>query len=424
MIDVDAILADVDTVDGKSLFFYFFESRDNPSKDPVLLWLTGGPGCSSAVGLFMELGPCLIPENGGKTRAGPPINGTVWNPFSWNSHASIFFLDQPVDVGYSYSRYGLHTYDADRGAKDVYAFLRIFFAAFNKFQKNDFVITGESYAGRYIPRYASEVVDRNQQLVFAAERNDKAVDKSQLINLKKVAIGNGLTDVAVQLPMYYDFMCTRMGGVDPVLSIETCKRLVTWKERCSRWLHKECRETFDPDQCSAASDVCESQMSDAYMSTGRNPYNVQDHCRAGLVPNLCYNVMADIRTYLDRDDVRRLVGAEPVSKIGEFASCNNDVGRGFSKTHDSLVNNADYVAGLLERHVDVMIYVGVLDWICGHLGNKAWVQQFAWTEREAFHENKLRVSSKMKGGCLGPLTQISLNFSPFPSSSSHTEMGR
>lgn len=100
------ILIDVDTIDGKSLFFYFFESRDNPSKDPVLLWLTGGPGCSSSLGLFMELGPCSIPSRGGKLSEGPPINGTVWNPYSWNNGASIFFLDQPVDVGYSYSRYG------------------------------------------------------------------------------------------------------------------------------------------------------------------------------------------------------------------------------------------------------------------------------------------------------------------------------
>lgn len=99
-------ISDVDTIDGKSLFFYFFESRSKPSSDPVLLWLTGGPGCSSSLGLFMELGPCFIPENGGKIASGPPINGTVWNPYSWNSQASIFFLDQPVEVGFSYSRYG------------------------------------------------------------------------------------------------------------------------------------------------------------------------------------------------------------------------------------------------------------------------------------------------------------------------------
>ena len=97
---------DVDLIDGKSLFFYFFESRRDPSKDPVLLWLTGGPGCSSALGLFMELGPCLVPERNGTRAEGPPINATVWNPYSWNSVASTIFLDQPVDVGYSYSRYG------------------------------------------------------------------------------------------------------------------------------------------------------------------------------------------------------------------------------------------------------------------------------------------------------------------------------
>ena len=163
---------------------------------------------------------CIIPEREGKISEGPPINGTVWNPYSWNNEASIFFLDQPVDVGFSYSRYGellvfffivsspkgssvppgVHTYSSDKAAKDIYAFLRIFFNSFDKFQGNDFVITGESFAGRYIPRFASEIVDQNMKITDKAARSGKKIEKGELINLKKVAIGNGLTDVAVQTP--------------------------------------------------------------------------------------------------------------------------------------------------------------------------------------------------------------------------------
>jgi carboxypeptidase C (cathepsin A) len=70
-----SLLSDIDTIDGKSLFFYFFESRSSPEKDPVLLWTNGGPGASSAIGLFQELGPCRIEVGSSKTANGPPING-------------------------------------------------------------------------------------------------------------------------------------------------------------------------------------------------------------------------------------------------------------------------------------------------------------------------------------------------------------
>jgi cathepsin A (carboxypeptidase C) len=47
-------------VGSKHLFFWYFESQDKPSEDPLLLWLSGGPGASSMIGMMQELGPCLI----------------------------------------------------------------------------------------------------------------------------------------------------------------------------------------------------------------------------------------------------------------------------------------------------------------------------------------------------------------------------
>lgn len=86
-------------------------------------------------GLFMELGPASINEE----------IKIVHNPSSWNSNASVIFLDQPVNVGYSYSDSQVSSTAA--AGKDVYAFLTMFFDTFPEYGKQDFHISGESYAG-------------------------------------------------------------------------------------------------------------------------------------------------------------------------------------------------------------------------------------------------------------------------------------
>jgi hypothetical protein len=42
----------IDLAEDKHLFFWFFESRHDPASDPITLWLNGGPGSDSLVGLF------------------------------------------------------------------------------------------------------------------------------------------------------------------------------------------------------------------------------------------------------------------------------------------------------------------------------------------------------------------------------------
>lgn len=82
---VKQITGYLDVDDDKHFFFWFFESRSKPATDPLVLWLNGGPGCSSLTGLLMELGPC---------RVNPSGEGTTLNQYSWNSNANIIFLDQ------------------------------------------------------------------------------------------------------------------------------------------------------------------------------------------------------------------------------------------------------------------------------------------------------------------------------------------
>ena len=99
----------------RHLFFYFFESRGDPDTDPVVFWTNGGPGCSSSLGLFMELGTYFRTAEHSECGSYQLISGpcrvtgsdnATFNPYSWNEHSNIFFIDQPIGVGFSYGEYG------------------------------------------------------------------------------------------------------------------------------------------------------------------------------------------------------------------------------------------------------------------------------------------------------------------------------
>ncbi|KAI6103294.1 serine carboxypeptidase [Pisolithus croceorrhizus] len=144
----------------KHLFFYLFENRNDPAKDDVTFSTNGGPGCSSSLGLFMELGPCRVLSDG----------GPLFSPFSRNSNASVFFVDQPIGVGFSYADYdeivktrlSSHVHSTtEEAAKDIAAFVAVFFQNFPEFQNRGFHMAG----GRYLPVFASEVYDQNARLV-------------------------------------------------------------------------------------------------------------------------------------------------------------------------------------------------------------------------------------------------------------------
>lgn len=170
-----------------NLFFWFFPAATNYSDVPVLLWLQGGPGSSSMYALFNENGPFKIQ------------NGTVTlRNESWSSTHSVLYIDNPVGTGFSFTNGGYAQNETIVG-EGIYQALKQFFLLFPELQKNEFYVTGESYAGKYIPATAHTIHKHNQKSEFQ-------------INLKGLVIGNGLCDPEHQL--LYGRYLYQLGLVD------------------------------------------------------------------------------------------------------------------------------------------------------------------------------------------------------------------
>lgn len=127
-------------VGSRHLFFWYFESQNDPVHDPLTLWMSGGPGASSMLGAFQELGPCLVNEH---------ANGTYHNPWGWSRNSSLLFVDQPVGVGFSYLDEGEEELprDSHEASVDMHRFLQLFISeVFPRHRSSAVHLSGESYA--------------------------------------------------------------------------------------------------------------------------------------------------------------------------------------------------------------------------------------------------------------------------------------
>eukprot|EP00252_Welwitschia_mirabilis_P007123 TRINITY_DN1821_c0_g3_i1.p1 TRINITY_DN1821_c0_g3~~TRINITY_DN1821_c0_g3_i1.p1 ORF type:complete len:465 (-),score=59.55 TRINITY_DN1821_c0_g3_i1:136-1530(-) len=166
----------VDDKAGRAFFYWFIEAEESPSSKPLLLWLNGGPGCSSiAYGEAEEIGPFHV-NSDGKT--------LYHNRHSWNKLANIIFLESPAGVGFSYSNTSsdLDNSGDEHTALDNYSFLVNWFKRFPQYKQREFYIAGESYAGHYVPQVAQVIYRRNAWL------------SNPTINLKGYMIGNAVID--------------------------------------------------------------------------------------------------------------------------------------------------------------------------------------------------------------------------------------
>ncbi|KAF5180327.1 Serine carboxypeptidase-like [Thalictrum thalictroides] len=346
------------------MFYFFFESR-NSTKDPVVIWLTGGPGCSSELALFYENGPFTIADN----------MSLVWNDYGWDKVSNLLYVDQPTGTGFSYSSDKRDLRQNEDGvSNDLYDFLQAFFVEHPEFANNDFYITGESYAGHYIPAFASRV-----------QRGNKAKEGIH-INLKGIAIGNGLTNPAIQYKAYTDYALNMT-----IIDKSDYDRINEMTPKCEKQIEL-CGVNGHDDACLEALNSCLPIFNDILSIAGDiNYYDIRKKCEG----DLCYD-FSNMEKFLNQDSVREALGVGNI----DFVSCSTTVYDAMQM--DWMKNLEVGIPSLLKDGIRSLIYAGEYDLICNWLGNSRWVDAMQWYGQKEF-VGKPAVSFLVDGAEAGQL---------------------
>lgn len=349
----------------KHYFYWLFGPRRWPrdgSRPPVIMWMTGGPGCSSGIALAIELGPCEVNETSGELYR---------NAYGWNDEAYLLFVDQPTGVGYSYGDKANYVHNESEVAEDMYNFLQGFAKRFlspSITGGNDFYIIGESYGGHYVPAVSYRILQGNQ-------RGDKPK-----INLKGIAIGNGWTDPYTQQPsfaeMAYNGCKEKLGA--PCITEAAYEEMLSLLPECLNKT-RECNNAgLDYGAANAECVQAKAVYADYegyYFATGLNKYDIRKPCNGPL----CYPMNHTLDFY-ENPLVRASLG---VSDAAKWSTCNAEVGELFE--YDFMKNFNYTFPPMLAAGIRVLIYAGDCDFVCNWIGNKAWVTALEWPGKAAFN---------------------------------------
>lgn len=342
------------TVDDKkqrALFYYFVEAEIDPASKPLALWLNGGPGCSSlGVGAFSENGPFR-----------PNGQVLVKNDYSWNTEANILYLETPAGVGFSYSTdNSTMTVNDEITARDNLVFLQRWFLKFPHYRSRDLFITGESYAGHYIPQLAQLMIHFNK--------------KEKLFNLKGIALGNPVLEFATDFNSRAEFFWSHGLISDSTYNIFTSvcnySRYVSEYYRdsvsslCSRVMGLVSVETSRfVDKYDVTLDVCISSVfSQSKLISPQQLTERIDVCLEDETVN-----------YLNRKDVQKALHAQLVG-VRKWDVCSNILDYELLNIE---IPTISIVGSLVKQGIPVLVYSGDQDSVIPLTGSRTLVRGLA-----------------------------------------------
>jgi carboxypeptidase D len=356
---------------GSSIFYWLLEKPENPLNAPLLIWLNGGPGCSSMDGLFLEIGPFRLDSTASMVRI---------NRHSWHNVANLLVIDQPVGTGLSYTRAKDGYAGNDQAVSEqFYKFLREFFRLHPRYvstsaekppsafgpmptlmRSRRLIMAGESHAGHYIPMMASYIRKANTD---TASPLRSPTDKLW-IDLDGIVLGNPWIDPMIQ----YD-----VSGYAHALGLITLGQKSTLKE-----LNKQCQSQLRKGQLKSR--VCMSLLDlvvDSSSLAGNNyakisMYDIRKYYAKANVFPIGHE---DVEKYLNRPDVRQAIHAS--SKPDRYVECADPPYNALA--HQDGKGVLPQLAGELNAGLKLLLFSGQFDLVCNHLGSEYTLSRLNWT---------------------------------------------
>ncbi|KAM7196541.1 pheromone-processing carboxypeptidase KEX1 [Naviculisporaceae sp. PSN 640] len=342
-----------------NLFFWHFQNKHIANKQRTVIWLNGGPGCSSEDGALMEIGPYRLKDD--KT--------LEYNEGAWNEFANVMFVDNPVGTGFSYVDTDSYLHELDDMADQFITFLEKWFAIFPEYETDDLYIAGESYAGQHIPYIARHILARNKQAGIKTKWN-----------LAGLLIGNGWISPREHYESYLQFAFSKKliekgtptaGKLEAQLRI--CQKDMSVAEKlpvdlpsCETILQDFLRLTAKPGkdgqlECFNMYDV---RKKDTYPSCGMN-----------WPPDLVH-----VTPYLRRSDVTTALHVN-ANKATGWTECNGNVGSQFNARNSR--PTIEFLPEILSE-IPVLLFSGAEDLICNHLGTEALISNMQFNGGKGF----------------------------------------
>lgn len=300
----------------------------------------------------MEVGPFRLKNE----------NTLIANNGSWHEFANVLFIDQPVGTGYSYVASDSYVHDLEQATEQFLTFLHSFFQIFPHYLTDDLYISGESYAGQYIPYFADAILNR---------------EDTQHWNLRGILIGNGWIAPKSQYLSYLPF--AQSVGLVKHNSLEKLQRK-----------HNQCAAAINaqPEQDSINIQTCEDLANEIVVeskpdaNTCFNYYDVRltdrwPSCGMSWPPDLKY-----LNPYLRNADVVKAFNLDSEMKQG-WRECDGNVGQGLN--HQKSRASVELLPGILDR-IPILLFSGDQDFICNHLGTEDMIHNMYWQNATGFED--------------------------------------